>query len=343
MKNNKVSIVIPCYNDGKYLLEAIESVEKCDKNLYELIIVDDGSTDKFTIDLMKTLKKKGYIVYMIKHKGQSAARNFGVKKSKFDYLLFLDADNKIYPEYITEGIRILDKNPEIGVVYGDIKVFGLENYIKVQSNFDRALSIFVNHPDICAVVRRSLWKDCKGFDKNLFFWEDWEFFINAYKNQWKFHHIKKVLFEYRLKRVSVNTQRFKRKNRIYALDYVYKKHLSFIIDAIDEIITRYGSIKNLYVSKNIYDQHINQLTVKNIGLEKNLDLLKRELSFVQKELNSKSDELKSKIYELNYIKNTLTWRSLESYQKFIDSFFPINTKIRNKYDGLIIFLKKTIK
>ena len=86
---NKVSVIIPCYNDGEYLQEAVESVEKCDKQLYEIIIVDDGSIDNLTKKVLSSMKKKVYRVLKIDHKGPSAARNFGVKHAKFSYLLFL--------------------------------------------------------------------------------------------------------------------------------------------------------------------------------------------------------------------------------------------------------------
>ena len=238
---NKISIVIPCYNDGKYLKEAIESVETCDKNLYELIIVDDGSTDKFTINLFKDLKKRGYSVYRIRHKGQSAARNYGVKKSKYPYLLFLDSDNKVYPEYLVEGIRILDNNSNIGIVYGDKKYFNLENRVVKQFDYDILEAFLVKSFDLCSIMRKKVWQDCSGFDEKMDFYEDWEFIINAYEKGWKFYHIGKVLFEYRIKEESVNSRRLVKENRLRILDYVYKKHFNLFIDCIDEITVKYGA------------------------------------------------------------------------------------------------------
>jgi glycosyltransferase involved in cell wall biosynthesis len=103
----KVSIIIPCYNHGKYIMDAISSVEKIeDKNLYELIIINDGSTDEYTNTLLKELSDKGYYVIFQENKGLATSRNNAIAISKGEYILPLDADNKIRPEYIYKGINI---------------------------------------------------------------------------------------------------------------------------------------------------------------------------------------------------------------------------------------------
>ncbi len=94
-----VSIIIPCFNHGKFLLEAIKSVEKCDKRLYELIIINDGSTDSFTANLIKSLLSQGYHVIEHENSGLSAARNTGIKAAHGRYILPLDADNRISPAW----------------------------------------------------------------------------------------------------------------------------------------------------------------------------------------------------------------------------------------------------
>ena len=203
MKEIKVSIIIPCYNDGEYLLEAIESVRKYKEKNYEIIIINDGSKDKKTLKTLKDLKKqKNIILINQKHQGPSTARNNGIKKSKAEYIFFLDADNKIEPEYLKQGLKILDKNKEIGIVYSDVKFFGEEERIinLPEFNFERLL--FKNYIDTCAMVRKQVWKDVKGFDTKLdkYTWEDWIFCINAYKKGWKFYHIPKVLLYYRVKK-----------------------------------------------------------------------------------------------------------------------------------------------
>src|SRR4051812_35874782 len=84
----KISIVIPCFNHGKYLKEAIQSVEQIqDKSLYELIIVNDGSTDEYTNRLMKSLSRKGYHIIFQNNQGLSASRNNAINVARAEYIL----------------------------------------------------------------------------------------------------------------------------------------------------------------------------------------------------------------------------------------------------------------
>ena len=121
----KVSVIIPCYNHGQYIKEAIQSVEECrEKDLYEIIILNDGSTDKYTIEILQELANAGYNVINQANQGLGAARNNAIRMARGKYILPLDSDNKIYPEYIYESIKILDAEPGIAMVYGDWEYFG---------------------------------------------------------------------------------------------------------------------------------------------------------------------------------------------------------------------------
>ncbi len=105
-----ISIIIPVYNSGNYLRETLESVRNyTGKSIYEIIIVNDGSTDNDTLELLNQLQNEGYSIIDQENKGPAAARNNGVECSRGKYLLFLDSDNRIKPSYIDKGIGILDK------------------------------------------------------------------------------------------------------------------------------------------------------------------------------------------------------------------------------------------
>jgi glycosyltransferase involved in cell wall biosynthesis len=120
-----ISIIIPCYNQGIYLEEALQSVfQGDDKSIYEIIIVNDGSTDKNTLNILKELSAKGYTVINQPNKGLGAARNTGIREARGKYILPLDSDNKIRPEYIYEGIKLLNEDPLLDVVYGNAEYFG---------------------------------------------------------------------------------------------------------------------------------------------------------------------------------------------------------------------------
>lgn len=202
----KVSIIIPCYNHGQYLVEAIESVELCeDKDLYEIIIINDGSTDPGTIKILQQFSDEGYHVINQKNQGLGAARNNAIKAAKGEYILPLDSDNKIRPDYIYESIKILDEQPNIAVVYGDAEYFGEQSGRRFVGEFNLQKMMIRNYIDACAVFRISVWERTGGYDENMpvMGLEDWDFWLSLSFQNCLFFHINKVMFEYRVRNNSM--------------------------------------------------------------------------------------------------------------------------------------------
>jgi len=229
MKNPKISIVIPVHNDGRFLKDAIRSVERCDGMNYEMIIVNDGSDDRETLDILRSLKKKGYKVITQKNKGPGSARNLGIAHSKSEYFLPLDADDKITPDYIRQGIEILDKNPDVGVVYGDRFLFGDKNGIGITGAFDRSRLSIETYIGICAVVRREAFDECGGYDTSppVRDSEDWELWLNIAKKGWRFFYIPRLLYYCRLRKDSLSKTTFNTPQKKSLLRYIWKKHADF--------------------------------------------------------------------------------------------------------------------
>lgn len=310
-----LSVIIPCYNDGELLLEAIESVEEYNKiykkNCYEIIIINDGSTDSNTIKILKKLGEN-YRVINQKNKGPSAARNNGIKKAKGKYLLFLDSDNKIDPKYIEKGIEILDKNKEIGVVYSDLKLFeeNSEGHIKKLQDFDFFSLLIENYIDTCAIIRKKAWNDVNGFDENLnkLAWEDWEFWISIAKKGWKFYHIQEPLFYYRDRKDSRNKVVKNKKVREKIVRYIIEKHLDII----------YKKYNEFFIKKNN----------ENVNLKNQNDTLKTE------NVNL--------INQIDTIKESISWKGITNIQKFIDSLLQKNSALYNKYMSGILKARKIL-
>ena len=197
----KISIIIPCYNHGHFIREALESVEQCnDKSLYEIIIVNDGSTDSYTNELMQQLQKEGYHVINQKNQGLGATRNNGIRAAAGEYILPLDSDNKIRPEYIYKSIEILDNQPGIAMVYGDAQFFGDKDKRHVVGDFNLQQLMLENNIDACAVYRKSVWEAVGGYDEKMpaMGFEDWDFWLNLSFNNYKFHYVNEILFDYRI-------------------------------------------------------------------------------------------------------------------------------------------------
>jgi glycosyltransferase involved in cell wall biosynthesis len=196
----KVSVVIPCFNHGEFLPEAVASVVNMRRNDVELIVVDDGSTDGRTRKEIDALIALGLKVIRQQNKGLAAARNAGILASEAKYILPLDADNRLRLGYIEHGIRILDANPHIGVVYADAEYIGTRTGRWSVGSFDRDRLLQWNYIDACAVYRRSIWEQNRGYDGTMPIQglEDWDFWLSTLEHGWKFAYVPEVLFEYRV-------------------------------------------------------------------------------------------------------------------------------------------------
>lgn len=225
---SKISVIIPFYNSENLVLESIESVFNSSYSNFEIIIVDDGSTDLYSLEILENLKKQGIIIISQTNKGPGSARNKGVFHSAGEYLLFLDSDNMVKPEYLKKALKILESSNETGVVYSKPFFFGgssigKDRFFSKEFSADGLLE--GNFIDMCSVVRRVVFDEVGGFDehKDLIGWEDWDFWIRISQTIWKFHFIDQELFEYRVREDSLmGTSDQIRKEKM--LHYLGMKH-----------------------------------------------------------------------------------------------------------------------
>lgn len=198
----KVSIIITCYNYGVYLKDALKSVLDLDfdKDSYEVIIVDDGSTDPVTQYIVDDIAKKNIknvLVFKKQNGGVASARNFGFEKSSGDYILFLDADDKLHKDYLNKTVKILDDKQATSFVYTNSIFFNDKKSTKIfnlKYNFYSLL--FRNYIPVTSLIRRNDFAAIGGY-KNCSY-EDWELYINLGKNNFKGFLLNKYLFFYRV-------------------------------------------------------------------------------------------------------------------------------------------------
>jgi glycosyltransferase involved in cell wall biosynthesis len=208
MDSPNVSVVIPCFNHGEFLQEAVDSVTSIKRYDVELIVVDDGSTDERTLSEMDELTAQGVRVVRQENKGLASARNTGILVSEGKYIVPLDADNHLRAGYIEHGIRILDSIPEVGVVYGDAEHFGTRTGRWHVGPFDSNRLLESNYIDACAVYRRSIWIENRGYDGTMPVQgaEDWDFWLSTLEHGWQFAYVPEILFEYRVAEQSMLTR-----------------------------------------------------------------------------------------------------------------------------------------
>ena len=206
----KVSIVIPCYNHGAMLREALASVEEVrNANVLEVIIVDDGSSDVETTEILNEVAEAGYrVVHQSNRRGTGSARNAGIRLAKGEFILPLDSDNRLRDVYLNEGVSLLKNNPAIGVVYSDAEYFGEKSGRWHVPEFDLLSLIRMNFIDVCALFRKKLWGEIGGYDEQTFLMglEDWDFWLRIAWSGGNFAHISKIGFDYRVRRDSATVE-----------------------------------------------------------------------------------------------------------------------------------------
>jgi GT2 family glycosyltransferase len=223
----RLSVVIPCHDDGDYLIDAVASVERNAAGA-ELIVVDDGSTQPRTLEVLAALGDAGYRLIRQPNAGLSAARNRGIAESAGEYFLPLDADNRILPGFAAEAVALLDADPAAGVVYGDRREFGARSGDVAQPELDLSRMLWSNYIDACAVVRRSVWSDCNGYDVAFRDWEDWDFWLGAAERGWRFVRIPRPVFEYRVRPDSLHRRFLQGNGYPETLRRIYEKHRDLV-------------------------------------------------------------------------------------------------------------------
>lgn len=241
---NAVSVVIPCFNNENTILETIDSVMNQTYSNIEIIVVNDGSTDK-SLELLKNIPNNKIKVLTQENQGPSPTRNKGAKLAKGDYLLFVDGDDKIAPTYIEECVNILDEDPSINIVYTKARFFeALDSEWKLPE-FELSSFLTNNCIYISAMIRRNVFFDVGCFDENLRYTEDWELWIHIIKKYGGVHRVKKTLFFYRKRNDNTsltNTFSFTEEEEKSRL-YIYNKHYDFFRVHGFDIITVVNSIK----------------------------------------------------------------------------------------------------
>jgi len=131
----KVSAVIPAYNSAEFIAEAITSILKQSTPVYEIIVVDDGSSDN-TLAVVKGLS--GNIRYHKQdNRGPAAARNQGIKMASGDWIAFLDADDQWTPDKLKKQLATLSRYPELHLIAGDMAEIDQDNHLLTPSVLDK--------------------------------------------------------------------------------------------------------------------------------------------------------------------------------------------------------------
>lgn len=207
MSSTLVSIIVPCFNQAKYLLETVESVISQTYTNWECIIINDGSSDN-TKEVALDLIKRDQRIYFINqvNQGVCMARNNAINKSKGKYILCLDADDLISPNFLVETVKLIEQNDDIKVATSTVCFFGRRKGKLIPKSYSLEKLLAHNQLVVTSLFRRSDFDRVGGFSNSMREgFEDWDFWIRMIKDGGKIECAEDAVFYYRLLRSSRNS------------------------------------------------------------------------------------------------------------------------------------------
>jgi glycosyltransferase involved in cell wall biosynthesis len=193
----RVAVVIPCFNDGATLPDALASLEG--QEACELLVVDDGSTDPKTLTVFDGLRAEGVPVLHQGNAGLSAARTAGLHATSAPYVLALDADDRLVPGALKELADALDAHPDAAVAWGDLQVFGtIELVQRLTPLLDPWLITYINGLTADALVRRSALVEVGGWTYSGGGYEDWDLWMALAERGYEGVYVPRPMHAYRL-------------------------------------------------------------------------------------------------------------------------------------------------
>ena len=239
---NDVEAVVTSFNQGAMILEAVRSV--CDQTILpaRIIIVDDGSTDEASVQILKNVNMRldspvPIVVIQQANGGVSAARNTGIRETQAPMVLVLDGDDKIEPGYIERVRQLLYEDPMMAAASSWMHTFGVLDSIVCPSGGSIVEFLARNCCPATHILRREIWETCGGYDETMRSgFEDWDFFLSMLETtpDSRIGIVTEPLIDYRTAPASSNIKSMSK--RLELIRFLIEKHIrsyqAHIADAI---------------------------------------------------------------------------------------------------------------
>lgn len=172
-----VSVVVPCYNGGRFIPQLIGSLARQTLRDFEIVIVDDGSTDAATRQALDGLDPAIRVIRQA-NKGLSAARNTGIAAARADLVFTLDCDDMIEPPFLGEALAAMRAAPDdVAYVLSHKRLTGAASGL-LERHFNRFDLMFANPIPSAVLLRKAVWQAAGGYDESMRDgYEDWEFYL----------------------------------------------------------------------------------------------------------------------------------------------------------------------
>lgn len=232
-----ISAVIPCYNDGAYIEDAVKSVKLQTHSPIEIIVVDDGSSIS-TKNVLANLESEIDHLIVQENSGQSKARNMGIARAKGEFILVLDSDDYFEPTFCDKAIQAFQEGREVKIISSHTKLHFPDGSFQLYKpkGGDLKKFLFGNHSTGSCMIRKSSWLEVGGYDETMRTgFEDWEFYIRILAEGGTAFSINDVLLNYRKRNDS--TTAIANENKYDLLNYIFLKHKSIYTQYYDETIS----------------------------------------------------------------------------------------------------------
>ena len=221
-----VSVVIPCYNLGAYLDQAVQSVLDQSFEDFEIIIIDDGSTDPVTRHLFTSYKRPKTRILRTLNQGLAKARNLGIEEARGCYISCLDADDLFEPDFLRRTVEVLEANPSFAFASCWLKTFGEHSFEWSPTSCDFPWLLVEDTVCTAALTRRDALAEVGGFDAGmpLAGYEDWDLAISLVERGLPGAVIPEYLFRYRIRKGSMSSSCTAPGNHALLMRYLVEKH-----------------------------------------------------------------------------------------------------------------------
>lgn len=207
MNQPLVSVIVPCYNYGRFIAETIQSIQRQTYNNWECIVVDDGSTDNTAEVVKPFVEQDKRVIYIYQeNKGLPAARNTGIAASKGDFFQWLDSDDLLQPEKLSRQVAAFQADESLDIVYSGLRYFFTDKPQELifSAQFNRPWTLTASGEGLyilyfliisCSImppmplIRRKVIDRLGGFAFGFNGVEDWEFWLRCAYNEFKFLYL----------------------------------------------------------------------------------------------------------------------------------------------------------
>jgi glycosyltransferase involved in cell wall biosynthesis len=302
MSAPRISVLMPCFNHGAFIGEAIQSVRDQTFADWEIVVVDDGSNEPETREVLRSLNAPRTTLLRTENQGLPAARNVAARHAAGALFCALDADDRLAPTWFERGVALLDAQPDVSFVSHWLETFGDETWTWKPTSCELPALLARNTVNGAALVRRVAFEAVGGYDESMRNGcEDWDFWLRLLERGCRGAIIPEVLFHYRrtassMSRTMTVTDAYERSLRAL----VCKHEASYRAHLVDVLLA--GADESFHLQQEITEMQRAQAVIVEPAL--------RRAREETKAAERKAERVRSEL-QLREERDRLAWEATE--------------------------------